>query len=40
MQYTIKFKSTKLLKSKNVGMPNVFTITFLRIVLTLDVFCN
>ena len=38
MQYTIEFKYTTSLKSKNVGTPNVFTFTILRIVLTLDVF--
>ena len=38
MQYTIEFKYTTSLKSKNVGTPNVFTFTFLRIVLTFDVF--
>ena len=37
-QYTIEFEYTKSLKAKNVGTPNVFTFTFLRIVITLDVF--
>ena len=37
-QYTIEFEYTKSLKAKNVGTPNVFTFTFLRIVLTFDVF--